>query len=941
MYNKLKYPLIAVTVICLILTFTMPISAMDSVNVNAGTAALWDSGFRGEGMVVAVLDLEFDVNHEVFKLGKDTVPKLSKDDITELIADGLNCSDRLNLLKKSPYVNAKIPFAYDYSEGSTNVNGIGLVHGTHVAGIIGANKTGLEESNSAVNGIAPEAQLILMKIGSGDGVIDYAAAIEAMSDAISLGADVINLSWGVTAGFGSSVDAFDFYNLVQRAINQGIDVVCSAGNTPRVGNMSEYDILYGISDPLASSPDYGLISAPSVLDHAISVASFNNEKIKAKGHIETYNGKKIIYSEAYQAFADILAKPTVTLDYVVVESKGALRLYRDNIDVNYKNKLVVMEYIHDIDMMTYLKKNGAVGVIFYSQYENDPFMRSVKSAYIPVVYISNEDGTALIESEKYRLTLYEYPSSVEVDNPAGNEMSYYSAWGTSETVSIKPDVTAVGGNVYSASPGNLYETMSGTSMSSPVIAGSLVLVKQYLSAEGIENNQYTARQLLMSAAEPMRNFETGLEYSPRSQGAGLIKLDRVEKSDILLYNVDTLSAKIELGDNIGTEFSMEFNVRNLTNSDLEYDISASVLTDSYYYDETAKQYFTAGDSFAMTRAQVFVDGGAVNINSHSRGLKSTDKIMIPGGSAVTVKLNVILDKAEHRRLSGIFKNGYFTEGYIYLTPSYNGGTVVSVPYMGFNGNWNDAPIFDDGFYTQSLGSSIMTGMGSIYVELGTNIFMEDGVSRDMYAFSPGEDGAGDELMFISKSLRNYYLKGFYITDNHGEIVFEGILDEFRKKAYITGDVIYSIYDAIWNGKDKINPKYIYPDGQYYLSVVASVNSTGKDSQVYTIPFNIDTENPVVMVNRLNVQDGKTEFTFSVKDNFGVQLVRVLRNAEDELSNIGYMIMFPSDKAVKSTELTVDITEFIETEGRDGFFYIEIVDYAMNVAVYKINLEDYE
>ena len=939
MYNKLKYPLLAVITICFILAFGLPVSAMDSVNENAGTAVLWDRGLHGEGMVVAVLDLEFDVNHEVFTLSDETVPKLTKDDITAIVQDGLNCSDWLNLIKKSPYVSEKIPFAYDYFEHSTNVSGVGLVHGTHVAGIIGANKSAAGDSNTTVSGIAPEAQLLLMKVGSGDGSINYAAAIEAMSDAISLGADVINLSWGTTAGFGDAVEAFDFYSLVRRAINQGIDVVASAGNTPRVGNMSEYDIRYGISDPLAYAPDYGLIGAPSVLDQAISVASFNNGKIKAKGHIETYNGKKIIYSEAYHDFADLLAKPTVELDYIVVESKGTERLYKG--DVNYKNKLVVMEYIHDTDMMSYLKKNGAVGVIFYSQYENNPFMRSVKSAYIPVVYISSEDGKALIESEKYRLTLYEYPSSVEVENPAGNKMSYYSAWGASDTVAIKPDVTAVGGNVYSASPGNLYETMSGTSMSSPVIAGSIALLKQYIAGLGIEYNEYTARQLLMSAAEPMKDSETGLEYSPRSQGAGLIKLDRAVESDIFIYNVDTLSTKIELGDNIGNEFSMEFSIRNLTDNDLEYDIAASIFTDSYYYDKTTKQYFTAGDSLAMTRAQIFTEGGTVNINSHSRGTISSDKITVPGGSTVTVRLNVILDKAEHRRLSGIFTNGYFTEGYIYLTPSYDGGVTVSIPYMGFNGDWNVSPIFEDGFYIQSLGSSIVTEGANIYVELGTNIFTTDTVNRDMYAFSPGDDGAGDDLMFISKSLRNYYLKGFYVTDIRGNIIYDGILDEFRKKAYVTGDEIYSVYDIIWDGKDALNPRYIYPDGLYYLSVVVSVDSNGSGSQVYTIPFNIDTEVPVITGHGLKVEAEKTEFMFRAEDNFGVQMVRVLRSADDEFSLIGDMIIFPSAETVKFKELTVDITEFIETAGTDGSFYIEVVDYAMNLVVYKISLEDYK
>jgi Subtilisin-like serine proteases len=941
MYKKIKYTLLAIIAACVI--SAMPILAMDSVNENAGTAVAWKNGYQGEGMVVAVLDLEFDVNHEVFTLSEATEPRLSKDDITEIVSAGLKCTDQLNKLRKSPYINEKIPFAYDYGEHSTSMSGIGLVHGTHVAGIIGANKNNSksEDNDSVFNGIVPEVQLILMKISDSAGKINYTAAIEALSDAISLGADVINLSWGEAAGFSNTVEAYDFYGLVQRALNQGIDVVCAAGNTPRVGNMSEYDKLYGILDPLAEYPDYGLASAPSIIDKAISVASFNNDKIKAKGHIETYSGKKIIYSEAYQTFAEILAKPTVKLNYIVIESDGAKRLYKDEA-INYKGKLVVMEYTNDIAMMTYLKKQGAVGVIFYSQYENDPFMRTLKSAYIPVVYVSNEDGMTLVNSENYSLTLFEYPSSVEVENPAANDMSNYSAWGTSDTLGIKPDVTAIGGNVYSASPGNLYETMSGTSMSSPVIVGAMAVIKQYMLDNDIENNQYTARQLLTSTAEPLIDLRTGIEYSPRRQGAGLLKLDKAVTSDVLIYNVDTLSAKIELGDNITNEFSMEFTVRNLTDKPLEYDITASIFTDGYYYNETLRKYFAADSSTAMTRAQIFVEDGEVNINSNSRGNVSADKITVPGGSAVTVKLNVIIDKSEHRKLAGIFTNGYYTEGYIYLTPSYEGGVAVSVPYMGFNGNWNTAPIFDDGFYTQSLGSSIQLKIGEINVELGKNIFIDDTVTREMYAFSPDGDGAGDVLMFLSKSLRNYYLLGFYVTNNHGDIVYEGIKEDFRKKAYVTGNEIYFVFDRIWDGKDTANPKYNYPDGLYYLSVVTSIDSKGADAQVYTIPFTIDTKKPTVTNNKIvDYGDGKYELTFDVEDNLGVQLIRILKSADDEMSLIGDTIPFLSASAVKSETITVDITEFVESAGKKGVFYIEVIDYAMNSITYKISLEDYK
>ena len=915
----------------------LPLAAMDSVNKNAGVTAVHEIGYRGEGTVVAILDLEFDVNHELFTLSDTTIPKLDKDGITAAVKSGLNCTDRLKLLNKSPYVNAKIPFAFDYAENDANVGGIGLVHGTHVAGIIAANKWGGADANAAFDGVAPETQLLLMKVGGDDGSINYEAALNALNDAITLGADAINLSWGVAAGFGNNAHTNDFTNIIRRALNQGVDITVSAGNTPRVGNMSEYDKLYGITDPLAADPDYGLISAPSLTDHAISVASYNNDNIKAKGHIETFEGKKIIYSEAYQAFAKILAKPTAVMEYIVVESKGHQRLYDDD-TINYKNKLVVMEFTNDIEMMAYLQKKGALGVIFYSQYENDPFMRTVKSAYVPVVFISNDDGRTLIDSAKHQLTLFEYPSSVEVKNPAGDTMSYYSAWGAAAGLGLKPDITAIGGNVYSTSPGSQYETMSGTSMSSPVIAGSLAVLKQYLRESIINANEYTARRLMMSAAEPITDTVSGTEYSPRRQGAGLLKLDRAVNADILVYNVDTMTAKIELGDKIGDEFTMEFNVENITPDTLEYNITASIFTDAYYYHEMLKKYFTDGHSLALTRAQIFTDGGSQNINvsSGSRSGKSAAKITIPANSTVTVTLNVILDKGESRKLASVFTNGFYTEGFIYLTPAYDGGETVSLPYLGFRGNWNDAPIFDDGFYIQSLGSSFKMDSTDVYYEFGYNLFNDDDkdANRSLYVFSPGDDGGGDLLMFISKSLRNYYLRGFYVTDSHGNVIFEGLSNEFRTKAYVTGNEIYSVFDVIWDGRDMTNPKYIYPDGRYYVSVLASVEKDGTDTQVYTAEFYIDTKKPAAKDNMIIESDDKIEYSFILTDNFGLQAVRIFD--DDEFNQI---VTFSGQ--VKSALVSIDITEFVGKNGKKASFYIEVIDYAMNTVTYKINLEDYK
>lgn len=50
-------------------------------------------------------------------------------------------------------------------------------------------------------------------------------------------------------------------------------------------------------------------------------------------------------------------------------------------------------------------------------------------------------------------------------------MSDFSSWGVPGDLSLKPEITAPGGNIYSTRTDGTYGLMSGTSMASPSAAG--------------------------------------------------------------------------------------------------------------------------------------------------------------------------------------------------------------------------------------------------------------------------------------------------------------------------------------------------------------------------------------------------------------------------------------------------------------------------------------
>ena len=177
------------------------------------------TGYTGKGMVVAILDTGLDTSHEAFQ-NKVNEPKFSKQDIAKkLESDSLRAG---NVNVTSIYQSDKIPFAYDYYGNDTNVSG-GNSHGTHVAGIVGANK-------GQVTGVAPDAQLMIMKIFGDDGSGAYDSdIIAALEDAVVLGADAVNMSLGMTAGF-SEAAAAKTREVYQRVKNAGISLMCAAGN---------------------------------------------------------------------------------------------------------------------------------------------------------------------------------------------------------------------------------------------------------------------------------------------------------------------------------------------------------------------------------------------------------------------------------------------------------------------------------------------------------------------------------------------------------------------------------------------------------------------------------------------------------------------------------------------------------------------------------------
>ena len=164
-------------------------------------------------------------------------------------------------------------------------------------------------------------------------------------------------------------------------------------------------------------------------------------------------------------------------------------------------------------------------------------------------------------------------------------MSDFSSWGATSELTLKPELSAPGGNIYSAVPGNRYELMSGTSMAAPQVSGIAALVKQYieeneLSQPGI-TDRALAQSLMMSTATPLKDAN-GNYYPILQQGAGLANTAAATSADsyITVDGMPDGKVKAELGDdpNRTGEYSFSFNIHNISNEGKVYALSASLFT---------------------------------------------------------------------------------------------------------------------------------------------------------------------------------------------------------------------------------------------------------------------------------------------------------------------------------------------------------------------------
>ncbi|MCL2675273.1 MAG: S8 family serine peptidase [Firmicutes bacterium] len=238
--------------------------------ISLTTYGMYDTAaleYKGEGMLIAVLDSGINLNHTAFSVMPKNPKYPDASYLTTTIMSSLKARGILSSLTAAQlFKSQKIPFGFDYANRRADptagtVSGISD-HGIHVSGIACGNNGG------SFKGTAPEAQLAAFKIMASNSQYFYdSESLAAIEDAWVIGADCVNMSVGSVAGTAGEPR---YEAMFQKYVEAGITVVIAAGNDYNAGATGS-----GTTTIYADNPDFSVIGSPSTYRNALSVANFN------------------------------------------------------------------------------------------------------------------------------------------------------------------------------------------------------------------------------------------------------------------------------------------------------------------------------------------------------------------------------------------------------------------------------------------------------------------------------------------------------------------------------------------------------------------------------------------------------------------------------------------------------------------------------------------
>ena len=807
---------------------------------------LWDKyHFSGQGMLISIIDTGVDPTHKDMQLNTSDFQKYKNEDAVNKVikANGL----------KGKWFSNKIPYGYNYADESDEIrdSGIGGYHGMHVAGIVAANG---DAENEGVRGVAPNAQLLAMKVFSNDALVSTVYEevwLKAIDDSIKLGADVLNMSLGMGSGYSR-----DGISPTNEAFNKAkaAGVVCAvAMGNDRVTNWGGDG-----KTNLAINPDFGTTGHPAVADPSYAVASMENTNLRGRNVL--VEGTDIAISTGTAEGAD---EDTTTeyREYVHVGLGNTEEQYNGQ-DVTGKIVLAERGEGSFNDKAQLAKTKGAAGIVIYNSPEgnNLSFMSGMENKEFPSVFISYEAGQQLIklleEKPQQKINITKVQS---VKNDKSGQMSEFSSWGITPDLRLKPDIAGVGGQIYSTINEDKYTMMSGTSMATPQVAGASALVMQRLydahmlkrtdDGKPDPKQEYLTVLVMMNTATPVKDTEVkgASLYTPKQQGAGLVDLEKAATTQVTVTATggkDTKEdGKLELGE-VGDQFNATFKLKNYSKNDITF----------------TPKYISLRDE---------VKDGRYTEHSSVAEEKTLPQVTVKANSEETYTATI--------STKGIDKN-QFAQGYVMFDSKTN--PTLSVPYTGFKGDWSQPQFIDNmpDFSNEVNYKPIVYPDGGVdksgfmrRQEKGGwnywNAWNVDG-KPTVFVNSNKQEGMNAEVSPVISIMRNALDVKYDILDKDGKTLRNLFIDPILLKVnglYKGGDsqhrFEYVPGGAAWDFKDRSGKPV--DEGQYIYQITGHVDYKDAKEQKYQYNIVLDNTAPTLTYKYDKVN---REITVIAKDN---------------------------------------------------------------------------
>ncbi|MBA1351666.1 S8 family serine peptidase [Streptococcus oralis subsp. oralis] len=748
--------------------------------------APFGKNFDGRGMVISNIDTGTDYRHKAMRIDDDAKDsmKFKKED--------------LKGTDKNYWLSDKIPHAFNYYNGGKITvekydDGRDYFdpHGMHIAGILAGNDTEKDIKNfNGIDGIAPNAQIFSYKMYSdaGSGFAGDETMFHAIEDSIKHNVDVVSVSSGFT---GTGLVGEKYWEAIRALRKAGIPMVVATGNFATSASSSSWDL---VANNNLKMTDTGNVTRTAAHEDAIAVASAKNQtvefdKVNIGGQSFKYRNIGAFFDKNKILTNEDGSKTPNKLKFVYI-GKGQ---DQDLIGLDLKGKIAVMDRIYTKDLKDAFKRamdKGARAIMvvntvnYYNRdnwtdlpamgYEADEGTKS------QVFSISGDDGVKLwnminpdkktevkrnnkedfkdnleqyypIDMESYNSNKPNVGDEKEIDFKfaADTDKELYkediivpagsTSWGPRTDLLLKPDVSAPGKNIKSTlnviNGKSTYGYMSGTSMATPIVAASTVLIRPKLkellerpvlkNLKGDDKIDLTSltKIALQNTARPMMDATSWKEKSqyfasPRQQGAGLINVANALRNEVVatFKNTDSKGlvnsyGSISLKEIKGDKKYFTIKLHNTSNRPLTFKVSASTvttdaLTDRLKLDETYKD-------------EKSPDGKQIVPEIHPEKVKGAnitfehDTFTI--GPNSSFDLNAVINVGEAKNKNKFVESFIHFESVEEMEALNSNGKKrnfqpsLSMPLMGFAGNWNHEPILDKWAWEEGSKSKAMEG----------------------------------------------------------------------------------------------------------------------------------------------------------------------------------------------------------------------------------------